>query len=349
MSTPILETLLPKVREHGRSQAAAFCQGDTSFGGSAWGEIESFLGTLGVSYDALTSADQDRIYDEYLEGVKSEMARRLTPSDPVPVAGHYTVSDGKILSDADGRQYQTRIYTPESLAAASGVIPSPSVPDAVKIAQKALESYQKALAALFMGLYRCDEGVAEGLLMAQSIGASALSALRLLTAESEVVSPEGVRPPASGLDSSSADVPPVCTFCNGRGGWEGGLAGEVWHECTECNGVDPGFNSSQTVTSGASVPQGGHANSGQSKAVASKEPSSEDKELLDWLEAQEDFSLSSCDLPPRYEGATWEMGFNLETPEGAGVKSVKDNRLRDVLRTAKAQASTTPQKGGQGV
>lgn len=78
MSTPILETLLPKVREHGRSQAAAFCQGDTSFGGSAWGEIESFLATLDISWESLPSADQDRLYDEYLEGVKAEMARRLT-------------------------------------------------------------------------------------------------------------------------------------------------------------------------------------------------------------------------------------------------------------------------------
>jgi hypothetical protein len=48
-------------------------------------------------------------------------------------------------------------------------------------------------------------------------------------------SPEGLRPPVPATPPVEPDVLPLCTRCHGRGGWEGGFAGETWTECPECN------------------------------------------------------------------------------------------------------------------
>lgn len=81
MSTPILETLLPKVREHGRSQAKSFLEGGASIGGTADDEVIEFVSRLDISWGMLTVAEQDRIRDEFLEGFR-EGCQRPIPSPP---------------------------------------------------------------------------------------------------------------------------------------------------------------------------------------------------------------------------------------------------------------------------
>lgn len=82
MSTP-LSDLLSLVAAHGKSQASAFNQGEQSFTGTPQEEIVEFVSRQDVEWDSLPIADRDRIYDEYIQAVQQEMARRLVSSDPV--------------------------------------------------------------------------------------------------------------------------------------------------------------------------------------------------------------------------------------------------------------------------
>lgn len=120
--------------------------------------------------------------------------------------------------------------------------------------------------------------------------------------------------------------------------------------CPKCGGVEytQGFF---TLTGGASVPTGGHADNGDSKAAASKEPSSEDKELLDWLEAQSKASRTGISFDyVRYveDGQVLEKGYRFMRRHFLGERR---DTLREAIRSAKAQdpqeASTTPQKEGK--
>ena len=83
MSTPIIQTLETACHNYGQSQAAHFCQGEQSFGGSPMEELTGFLARKDVEIDQLETAGRDRLYDAYLEGVKSEMGCRLTRGDTV--------------------------------------------------------------------------------------------------------------------------------------------------------------------------------------------------------------------------------------------------------------------------
>jgi hypothetical protein len=69
-----------------------------------------------------------------------------------------------------------------------------------------------------------------------------------------------------------------------------------------------------------------------------------DKERLDWLEKQEDFQLVDATLPPPYEGATWEMGFEIKR-EGEVVSS--GNRVREAIDKAMEAASSKGKEGGE--
>lgn len=124
-TTPIIQNLLTLCHDYGRELASNFLEGESAIGGTMDDELTEFLARRDVSWDSLTIAEQDKIRDEALEAFKSECARRIVKSDLAPAAGNYTASDGKMLTDAQGRQYQTRFYTPETPAASPSSLPSP--------------------------------------------------------------------------------------------------------------------------------------------------------------------------------------------------------------------------------
>lgn len=66
-----------------------------------------------------------------------------------------------------------------------------------------------------------------------------------------------------------------------------------------------------------------------------------DRARLDWLEKQEDIKLSDTMLRPKYEGATWEMGFVIERLE---KDDVCGNSVRECIDSAMASTSTTEEE-----
>lgn len=140
--TPILETLLPLVTQYAYTKARLWLEGSEELA-KPDDDLASFLARHDVEWDQLEAAYQDSIRDTYLEAVREAMRR--------PVQSDSTTS-------------------------ASDLRPL------LLEARAALKGYQKALATLFMGPYRADEQVAEGLLRAQSVGSDTLTKLQSIKA-----------------------------------------------------------------------------------------------------------------------------------------------------------------------
>lgn len=319
MSTPIIQNLLPLVASHARSQAADFLQGGSAISGTVDQEIWSFLAPHDIEWDGLTSDEQDQIRDGYLESFKAEAARRLTTSDPGPslctgvmamftkveidmMQSQIAAKDSQIkLLREKLKDCESALERAQSAPAASGVIPAPSVPDAVKIAVEALERIKN---------WHCDctwpESYRDDI---RATAESALSALRLLTAEGgpEVPSPEADVPPL--VDAVSMAVDALS--------WAVAL---IDHEAKEYKATN-GYQIATNTLAGLRKVL--HAHDSISP------PSSEDKELLDWLNEK---IVSIIEL------------------DDFTLIDVRGNCVRDAIRSAKAkdqQASATPQKEGK--
>jgi hypothetical protein len=98
-TTPIIQTLLPQAREHGRSQALTFIEGGQSIGGTVDQEICEFLARRDVEWDSIPVRDQDEIRDEYLEGFRAACCR--VGSDSGKAGGHSSTSGSMAASSAD--------------------------------------------------------------------------------------------------------------------------------------------------------------------------------------------------------------------------------------------------------
>lgn len=114
-----MQTLLPLVREYGSLKARKWLEGEEELA-IADDDLTSFLARQDVGWDHLLTVDQDCLRDAYIEAGKTEMARRLTGSDPVASS------------------------LPVSVApAASCASTAPLVPEVVKVAVEALGEIQE--------------------------------------------------------------------------------------------------------------------------------------------------------------------------------------------------------------
>lgn len=82
--TIIMPNLLTLVRDYGKKLASNFLEGESAIGGTMDDELTEFLARRDVSWDSLTTEEQDAIRDSALESFKRECSRRIVGSDPSP-------------------------------------------------------------------------------------------------------------------------------------------------------------------------------------------------------------------------------------------------------------------------
>lgn len=320
--TPILQTLIPLVTSYGTHKAVQFLEGAEELA-FADDDLTSFLARRGVEWDQLETADQDSLRDAYLEAIKLECARRLTN---IPTTDHYTVSDGKALIDAQGLQYQTRIYTPESTSPASSPVPAPLVPEVVKVALEALEGLLKHVErqtcsheetyrggsiwtiCSSCGMKWADDegGMPKSFPTPKAVekAESALSALRLLTAE-------------GGMEDVHA--------------YDGA--------CFECGSTSPFIRKDGRIIC---------PNCKTIWIPPILPPSSEGKEpgvSIGYLEPVQYEIIKELCRSFHLLGAP----IGIQAALGSWGDTLTDEEVLELLQAENAQASTTPQKGGQGV
>src|SRR5690349_72499 len=87
-TTPIIQNLLTLCHDYGRELASNLLEGESAIGGTMDDELTEFLARRDVSWDSLTTEEQDAIRDSALEAFKRECARRIVESDPKTIANH---------------------------------------------------------------------------------------------------------------------------------------------------------------------------------------------------------------------------------------------------------------------